>query len=320
MTNSHTMETVPRQTIPGGLLLLVGFVVAAFTHTSAAQTPPGERWFQVELIAFARQVPDQQEHWVKDIKPAYPLNWIELKDATATPGTSDANRELPPENRAAMTSRRQEDTGSNSRFADDQTPIDIDRTPFVLLPNNNHKLANHARALARDSRYRVLFHQAWRQPVKPRKNASAILIFGGNNYGEHSELEGSITLSLARLLQINTRLWLTQFEINYGQTPSDWPPLPAQPQKLKQALLAQVRNADDLTLIPEQPLSWELPAEPLADITTEANAPYLPQRIVLMNEERQMRSSEIHYLDHPLFGLIIQLTPYDVPASTTLSE
>lgn len=314
MTSTYATETLPRQIKPRGLLILMGFVFAAFTHTSMAQTPHGERWFQVELIAFARQVPDQQEHWVKDVKPAYPLNWVELKDASATPETYSNN------STTIQSETGQQDSTLNRGLQSDETSVDIDRTPFVLLPNDNHKLANHARALARDSRYRVLFHQAWRQPVKPLKNAPAILIFGGNNFGEHRELEGSITLSLARLLQINTRLWLTQFEINYGQTPSNWPPLPAQPQQLKQALLAQVRNADDLTLIPDQPLSWTLPAEPLADITTEANAPYLPQRIVLMNEERQMRSSEIHYIDHPLFGLIIQITPYDVPANITLSE
>ena len=32
-----------------------------------------------------------------------------------------------------------------------------------------------------------------------------------------------------------------------------------------------------------------------------------------MAQSRKMRSEEIHYLDHPLFGVIVQVTPYEAP-------
>jgi hypothetical protein len=147
------------------------------------------------------------------------------------------------------------------------------------------------------------------------RNAPAILIHGGRTYGEHSELAGSITLSVGQLLQINTRLWLTQFEINYGQTPEDWPSLPESPYKLKQAILAQTETLDTQLLIPDEVDPWSLPIESLSESATEpAPEAYLPQRIVVMDEERKIRSKELHYIDHPLFGLVIQLTPYTPPA------
>jgi hypothetical protein len=304
MTHSLVTGTLPRKTKLSKSLILVGLLLATVTNTASAQTT--ERWFQVELIAFARQAHDQLEHWDKDIKPAYPLNWVELKDPTAaTTSAAGENTDVTTDGGSAQESDAMRDPA---------------RSPFYLLPRADRKLANHASALARDSRYRVLFHQTWRQPTKSLKSAPAILIYGGNTYGEHTELEGSITISLSHLLQINTRLWLTQFEINYGQAPSGWPPLPAQPQQLKKALLEQVRNAEDLTSLPTQPGSWSLPAEPLTDIISETSAPFLPQRIVMMNEERRMRSNEIHYIDHPLFGLIIQLTPYKVPTSPSPAD
>lgn len=33
-----------------------------------------------------------------------------------------------------------------------------------------------------------------------------------------------------------------------------------------------------------------------------------------LNESRRMRSREVHYLDHPMFGVIALVTPYEVPA------
>src|SRR5690606_36654147 len=46
------------------------------------------RWYQVEMIVFARQAEDYPEHWPNSIKLSYPLNWVELKPATS------ANRDL----------------------------------------------------------------------------------------------------------------------------------------------------------------------------------------------------------------------------------
>ena len=31
---------------------------------------------------------------------------------------------------------------------------------------------------------------------------------------------------------------------------------------------------------------------------------------VRINQNRRMRSEELHYLDHPLFGLLVRLTPW----------
>lgn len=33
-----------------------------------------------------------------------------------------------------------------------------------------------------------------------------------------------------------------------------------------------------------------------------------------LNETRRMRSREVHYLDHPMFGIVAMVTPYELPA------
>lgn len=272
-------------------ITLVGVVImTSFSPLSQAQSN-NQRWYQVELIVFARENPDTQEHWPTNIKLGYPLNWVELKDPNALNTQSEAT-----------------DTPSAS--------VDLLRDPFYLLPDSDKKLRNHAAALQRDSRYRVLTHQAWRQFIGNQKRAPAILIKGGKAFGNHHELEGSITLSVAQYLQLRTNLWFSEFEINYGQAPGEWPQLPQSPSQLRAEILAADRaEATTNTSGFEQWPSFEATTTE----TTLANLsePYLTKRVVRMELERRMRSNEMHYLDHPLFGLIIQITPYSPPASST---
>ena len=272
-------------------ITLVGVVImTSFSPLSQAQSN-NQRWYQVELIVFARENPDTQEHWPTNIKLGYPLNWVELKDPNALNTQSEAM-----------------DTPSAS--------VDLLRDPFYLLPDSDKKLRNHAAALQRDSRYRVLTHQAWRQFIGNQKRAPAILIKGGKAFGNHHELEGSITLSVAQYLQLRTNLWFSEFEINYGQAPGEWPQLPQSPSHMRAEILAADR-AEPTTNTSgfEQWPSFEA----ITTETTLANLsePYLTKRVVRMELERRMRSNEMHYLDHPLFGLIIQIAPYSPPASST---
>lgn len=50
----------------------------------------------------------------------------------------------------------------------------------------------------------------------------------------------------------------------------------------------------------------------------EADLIYRPldgaQAVYRLRESRRMRSREIHYLDHPMFGIIALVTPYEPPA------
>lgn len=270
-------------------LALIGVVTMAGLSPWSQAQANNQRWYQVEMVIFARQNPDSQEHWPTNIKLSYPLNWVELKSLDSASQTNTTDTSAAP-----------------------QPSVDLLRDPFYLLPNSDKKLRNHAAALQRDPRYRILAHHAWRQFIGDQKRAPAILIKGGDAFGNHRELEGSISLSVAQYLQLRTNLWFSEFEINYGQAPGEWPQLPQSPNQQRAEILAADRaeSASEMSDFDQ----WSS----LNTVTTEAtlsnlSEPYLTKRIVLMEQERRMRSSEIHYLDHPLFGLIIQITPYNLP-------
>jgi len=62
---------------------------------------------------------------------------------------------------------------------------------------------------------------------------------------------------------------------------------------------------------------WMLPAMPVESAGATGNrtptaAPNI-RRIYTMNQERELRSNEFHYLDHPALGVVVQITPYEVP-------
>lgn len=303
MTHAHSHRTSRRSQ----LLCTLAIATALLSQTAAAQ----QRWFQVEVLAFSRQAPEQQEQWPTNIKPGYPHTLIELKDPEQLP--------------VPVTAASGDENGATENSLAAPAAIakpDIEREPYYLLPASERKLSRQATALQRQGGYQVLFHQSWRQPINASaRNAPAIFIQGGSAYGQHTELEGSISFSLPQLLQINTRLWLTRFEPNYGQEPGEWPALPKTPIQLR----TELQTETELTPMFGNDNNWlasDTPRIPNSTGPVEVVEPYLPQRIVLLEDERRIRQGELHYIDHPLLGIVVQITPYEIPpaATTTTME
>src|SRR5690554_4553942 len=161
------------------------------------------------------------------------------------------------------------------------------RDPNYLLPSSERELNRYANALGRHSGHRVLFHEAWRQPFRDNREAPPVIITGGDAYGSHFELEGSIRVTLSRYLHLNTNLWLTRFDPNTGQTPGTWPQLPNRPTRYSVDVPAQIDAPLSSPFENPERNAWGLD---LRTDTTTANLPeflrepYLPSRIVTMNQ------------------------------------
>ncbi len=165
------------------------------------------------------------------------------------------------------------------------------RVPFSLVQNPNNVLNDHWRRLDQSDNYRPLLRTGWIQPGQDRNNARAVRIrdnerieldgsmgtrgFGGD--GEESRrgpvyrLDGQITVSLGRFLHLRTDL-----------------------------AFAEILDADQAPTVGE--------ADSLRPGWLQADARL--QRYVLQ-DSRRMRSSELHYIDHPRFGVIARIVPLD---------
>ena len=127
----------------------------------------------------------------------------------------------------------------------------------VQLMSDGRRLTAVADALQRSNHYRPLVHLQWRQAVQAPAAAQAIdleQLLGAANRQTSPRMEGSLRLSVARYLHLETDLRL--IDVESGQF-------------------------------------------------MEAALP-----VYRLQQSRRMRSDELHYIDHPRFGVLALITPY----------
>lgn len=286
---------------PLGYLLFCLTTLIAFSSATHAQTKTGhEGWYQVEMIIFARKTDVGQEHWPSNIKLRYPNNWVELKDPNAASSIENLNSD------PAITGE-QNATANNT--------IDLTTDAFYLLPQNERQLNAEAKKLTNSSRFEVLFHQAWRQVIGHKNNAKNIIINGGKQFGQHQELEGTINLSVATYLKLQTNLWFSQFDVNIGQEQTiPWPEIPVRPnyKKFTDPTLTLDTDADLTQALAKENNTWGNNTSS----TTDSQEAFVTRQIILVKQARDMRSNEVHYVDHPVVGIILKVIPYATGSST----
>lgn len=135
--------------------------------------------------------------------------------------------------------------------------------------------------------YRVLLQKSWSQPVPVSNEAPAILIRGGQAIGEHHELEGYLTIyHQDNRIRLGTHLWLSS-QAQEGST------------QTSTAVLPEATSAD-------ASISTDAPGLPVANVVT-------------LNDTRILNEGELHYVDHPRFGVLIEIGG-DSSQDTSASE
>ncbi len=279
---------------------LIGFSGFGLVGTASrpAYAAEDNRWFQIEVSIFSNesQIDRNNEDWrASQLELSFPksmrrlnlldsLFFIEFLDENAT--LIDAGQ---PGSDIAMPAAFTPATGPQPiKVTGDFKFYDFDREPYVQLPPAQSDLEGTNRALERTSTNRLLFHGLWRQPVVAEDDATSLLIEGGLDYNGRRELLGSLAIRFndnADRVVIDANLWLTEFSAA-ERSNNDW----------------------QLPVVPDRLTSGEAPAEDAATGPT-----YFINRIYQMQQSRDMRSNEFHYLDHPALGLVVIVQPYDPP-------
>lgn len=165
---------------------------------------------------------------------------------------------------------------------------DTRRDPFIALETSSALLTQDARLLENAEEHRVLWHRAWRQPMLPAGQAAAVLVLGGDPYGERHEVEGSLRFSdSGGQVQLDAHLWFSSFLAGFASEGTAWT-LPKLPE------LAVAIDAGD-GLEATQLGSW-----------ISSGAWQLQDRLLLA-------ANSFFYLDNPAIGVLLQIRPYVVP-------
>lgn len=203
--------------------------------------------------------------------------------------------------------------------------------PFLDIDDQASGFKQHNQRLSSSGEHRLLYHAVWRQPVLNRSQAEAILITGGDRYGEHHELEGSVMLSFnVNRIEVDARLWVATFIHDDRRGQGDerrWreelrrrndgtpvgeaspepdfslPPLPIQPD----ASATRVSPNEAGPPLTPSPLSRS------ARVPTQQTQDYRVTELGYMEQTRSMISNQLHYLDHPDFGVLVEVRPYLLP-------
>lgn len=261
---------------------------------AAAMAP----WIQVELIVFRNldTASAAGEQWPAQPALAYPDTLRFLLDPAGMPAP-DA-----PAPAATMAPTTQEPVTPTA-------PV-----PFALLGPSESLLGDAAARIAGSPSHSVLAHLSWRQPA-PGNGAEHIVVTGGRPWGEHRELEGYVSVSRANFVHVTTHLWLNDFaDAAAGQAPPvgagvALPPVPRppQPEPAPQTTFAAIANplpADTA------PMTASDTAAPAADDAISVE-PARALRSVLLEASRRVAPGEVHYIDHPLFGAVLKVEPWD---------
>jgi len=207
--------------------LLVGLSVGSSFAVSAADQ---ERWFEVEVILFERNINPAKvtEHWDQSLYPTYskqnknPMALFINDDNLITPSNSHDINALTLANETNVVAGGLQPTliddsqtlpifgadrdeslvqGVNTN-ADiiEATKVVIDganlndnaKDPALeIVPANELQLATQFTALNDHANYNVVLHSAWRMQPKDRNEAIPIRLFAGHNYQQQYQQNGA---------------------------------------------------------------------------------------------------------------------------------
>lgn len=180
---------------------------------------------------------------------------------------------------------------------------------FTRADKSAWSLNPDAYTLNRTGVYKVLYHEAWRQPGIALRSAPWLVISGGRSLGDHRELEGSIRLHLSNYLHLSTDLWLLTHGYSTTSGTGDQ----------RDKYLSNYRTTDDLPRPPylaNASRAFEVANNP----STYASPATDISRIDTLKQSERLVLGKTHYLDHPKMGLLVKVVRATPPGSASAPQ
>ena len=169
---------------------------------------------------------------------------------------------------------------SDLSISEDETPSDIESIPtlevnksvFEIDSAREFSLSAEVSKIARSRDFRVISTKSWFQNIKDKDAAE--LIFIDSNFFKGTRIFGFFQLYKERFLHFNTKLYLSELDPLFTQ--------------------------DERLMVGKNVFNEEKGL----DIYEEKNQKVLYEVV----HSKKFRSGELHYVDHPKFGMLIMLT------------
>lgn len=273
----------------------VPFLIFLALVSSAKAADKPVRYYDIETIIFESLDPAarQAENWAVETKRQVPPVSVELDQPY--PGT------IPPQYNPNLT--------------------------FKTLPESDFRLQTTDKLLTNSNQYRILLHTAWVQPGMGPQAALPVHITRSfltqtpvvhnlipatpgappadlpqatTQTPTRSVLDGYIKIILTRYLHADVDLlYTTGLPVN-PQNPQAGAVTPASNTAVVNGTAPTTENPADATTV----------NNPSANTNTNASPALPPPVVYQLKQSRRMRSKVLHYLDHPVLGMLLLITPH----------
>lgn len=239
-----------------------------------------DNWYQVEMIVFEYLHPDSDgELWYGDSGLPSTEDSIELIFGSAGKKGLIYDKSLIPD---------PAQTGVGNRV--------LPFTPFLVLPKQKYRLQNDFRILQLSSDYRPILHISWQQPSYESGESRSVHIAklkAGQTRTDKTEEDKEVEVLPPELAD-------NQIHESFVNVP-----LP-----LLDGIL-RLRSDRYLHVDMDFAFSPEMAAlQSGKSLTMEQQQLFAQQQaeFVRLKESRKIKLNELHYFDHPLFGVLLQVS------------
>ena len=161
------------------------------------------------------------------------------------------------------------------------------------LSAEHYKLLDSANHIRYSKDFKLLAHFGWTQRSLSKQRALPVQITA-NPYIDSLSPNGSLTLYVSRFLHLI---------VNLTATDCIYPKIPESSQLSSEDLEQAVENNTSLSA------NKELSDPAYTECVNKS---------LLFSQNRKMRSKELHYIDNPIFGLLVYVTPFKSKTGSNL--
>jgi len=162
--------------------------------------------------------------------------------------------------------------------------------PYMILDKGRNRLNGVERVFKLSSQYRPLIHLSWQQPATQRRQS---------RYVHLQRLDGNLSIPVAD-----------------SSNPDTEPDFIDELIPLNRIIDGSIRIRSGFYLHADLDLAYfkDLPAEnKILRTSEESFVGATDKTVIKLKETRKLKLNEIHYFDHPMFGVILQVSRLHLP-------
>jgi hypothetical protein len=212
---------------------------------------------------------------------------------------------------SATDSQSEQDFEPGQEQGQDQEIIEEETASSQIMVLDTLEFANTVERFAYRSDIEVIWHQAWVEALDTAETAYPHEITGQiEKENFRIDLSGTISLYRSRFIHIQPDLEVNQeiFTIpDDAPVADDITETPEETTPESAVQMGQMNSQPEMTSpVMTESLTQESTPSPAMKVEPE----WIPLRAAKIERSRRMRSDEVHYLDHPLLGIVVKVSPW----------